>query len=193
MKKGFTLIELLVVISIIGLMSSVVMASVTSVRLKAENVATEEAVRVYISALRQYALENGKFPLATATGGGAESDSYFCLGGTTCYYFGTAYSNSSILDSKLLSFVKPTGVFPKFQYSFTMFGITVSNDVQGVMYQCVGNGTGPISLGGDCKTISIVWFKQRDPNCPTLYLPGSNGFDDLKNGYCRYNIDFNKI
>lgn len=40
-NKGFTLIELLVVVSVIGLMSSVVLASVTSARMRAENSAVK--------------------------------------------------------------------------------------------------------------------------------------------------------
>jgi len=47
-NKGFTLIELLVVIAIIGILSSVVLASLTSARIKAQTVAFKSE----ISALR---------------------------------------------------------------------------------------------------------------------------------------------
>jgi prepilin-type N-terminal cleavage/methylation domain-containing protein len=43
-NKGFTLIELLVVVAIIGLLSSIVLASVNSARLKAKDVSTKEEI-----------------------------------------------------------------------------------------------------------------------------------------------------
>jgi prepilin-type N-terminal cleavage/methylation domain-containing protein len=48
-KKGFTLIELLVVIAIISLLSSVVMASVSSARIKAKDAAIKAQVAQWVT------------------------------------------------------------------------------------------------------------------------------------------------
>lgn len=50
-KKGFTLIELLVVVAIIGLLSSVVLASLNSARAKAKDAAVKEGVSQFANLL----------------------------------------------------------------------------------------------------------------------------------------------
>jgi len=62
-KRGFTLIELLVVIAIIGILSSVVLASLSSARLKARDskrVSDLDQIRV---ALEMYFDANGTYPI----------------------------------------------------------------------------------------------------------------------------------
>lgn len=57
-KKGFTLIELLVVISIIGLLSSIIISSLNSARVKAQNSATVSLVDQYVKAFNLYRQDN---------------------------------------------------------------------------------------------------------------------------------------
>lgn len=65
-KKGFTLIELLVVISIIGLLSSVVLAALSSANTKAADAADLASKHEVENALQLYATDHGGFP-ATIT------------------------------------------------------------------------------------------------------------------------------
>ncbi|OGD66915.1 hypothetical protein A2442_03465 [Candidatus Campbellbacteria bacterium RIFOXYC2_FULL_35_25] len=74
---GFTLIELLVVISIIGLLSSVVMASLNSARAKARDANRMAGIKQLQLALEMYYNDNGTYPDAVpaATGYGKEINS----------------------------------------------------------------------------------------------------------------------
>jgi type II secretion system protein G len=68
-RRGFTLIELLVVISIIGLLSSIVLASIKDARLRAEYRATQQGFRSIANALELYRSENGFYPQANNLNG----------------------------------------------------------------------------------------------------------------------------
>lgn len=92
-KKGFTLIELLVVISIIGILSSVVLSSLNSVRSKARETRRISDIKQITNALFMLADSNGgNFP---STGGVGR-----CIGTTgTCWngsISGDAALNTSI-------------------------------------------------------------------------------------------------
>jgi|AntAceMinimDraft_6_1070360.scaffolds.fasta_scaffold07092_5 prepilin-type N-terminal cleavage/methylation domain-containing protein len=82
-NKGFTLIELLLVVAIIGVLATVVFASLNSARTKAKNAATIQSVKQIQTALTIYFYDNGRYPLNTPTLGGA-----VCFGdygpGDTC-------------------------------------------------------------------------------------------------------------
>lgn len=66
-RAGFTLVELLVVISIIGLLSSIVLASLNSARTKARDVRRRADLKQLQLALELYFDANGSYPVATGS------------------------------------------------------------------------------------------------------------------------------
>ncbi len=60
--SGFTLIELLVVVAIIGILSSVVLASLNSARAKARDARRIQDIKQIQNALSLYWLDNGRYP-----------------------------------------------------------------------------------------------------------------------------------
>lgn len=60
--RGFTLIELLVVIAIIGILASVVLASLNSARAKSRDAARVAQLKQVQTALEMYYSENGSYP-----------------------------------------------------------------------------------------------------------------------------------
>jgi len=68
-NRGFTLIDLLVVISIIGLLSSVVLATLDSARVKARDAQRITALKQIQTALELYYADNGRYPGWGGSGG----------------------------------------------------------------------------------------------------------------------------
>ena len=69
-RSGFTLIELLVVIAIIGVLASVVLASLSSARAKSRDAQRLESVHQLQLALAQYYAEYGAYPSGDGDGCG---------------------------------------------------------------------------------------------------------------------------
>ena len=69
-KKGFTLIELLVVVAIISILSSVVMASLNSARVKGKDAARMENVKSLKIALELFYNANGGYPTSNGSSNG---------------------------------------------------------------------------------------------------------------------------
>lgn len=66
-QRGFTLIELLVVISIIGLLSSIILASLNTARAKGRDAARISDMRQLRIALELYRNDNGSYPTSLAS------------------------------------------------------------------------------------------------------------------------------
>lgn len=66
--RGFTLIELLVVIAIIGILASVVLASLNLARVKARDAQRIAAIRQIQNALQLYYTDNGTYPGSSGNG-----------------------------------------------------------------------------------------------------------------------------
>lgn len=66
-KNGFTLIELLVVIAVIGILASVILASLNSARAKARDAKRISDIRQVQNALEMYYTDSGVYPLSGDT------------------------------------------------------------------------------------------------------------------------------
>lgn len=69
-SRGFTLIELLVVIAIIGILSSVVLASLTTARIKGMDAARMTDVKSLKTALELYYNDNNGYPTSNGSRNG---------------------------------------------------------------------------------------------------------------------------
>ena len=69
-SKGFTLIELLVVVAIIGILATVVLASLSSARERARDAKRLADIKTIQNALEIYHLENGSYPRSAALASG---------------------------------------------------------------------------------------------------------------------------
>lgn len=74
-NKGFTLIELLVVVAVIGVLASIVLSSLSDVRVRARDAKRLADIRTIQSALEIYNLDNGKYPTVPTGVSGAWSGS----------------------------------------------------------------------------------------------------------------------
>lgn len=101
-KKGFTLIELLVVVAIIGLLSSVVLASLNVARIKARDSVRKSDIQQIRTALEFYYSVNGSYPAETACDTSRGSSA------STCPPTGTTWTTTSSIYVALVPTYMPT-------------------------------------------------------------------------------------
>lgn len=89
-NSGFTLIELLVVISIIGLLSSIILASLSGAKIKAVDAKVAADFRQLKVALELYRLDNGDYPYACKD---ANDNTGYC---NQTFSFGTPVSGDTM-------------------------------------------------------------------------------------------------
>ena len=119
-KKGFTLIELLVVISIIGLLSSIILASLNNARVKARDVRRLGDMNSLRNALEIYYSTNNAYPVVTCDNGQYYGD-FTGATGWAVYYpgFDTCWTD---LQTQLAPYipklpVDPLNSFPSTSYN----------------------------------------------------------------------------
>src|SRR3989344_6193540 len=158
-KRGFTLIELLVVISIIGLLSSVVLASLNSARVKARNAKVQIEVKQIINALFLAREDNptGKFT-------GIEGNWQCLKPSGTCWNGG--YSGNTTITNALALYLPSIPKPP----------VTNSNLYMYDSYLYLPNYTGYI--GASPPGTYLIWAQEGPvTNCPGYY--GGNYDDNL--------------
>ncbi|MBA3550982.1 type II secretion system protein [Patescibacteria group bacterium] len=168
-QNGFTLIELLVVVAIIGLLSSVTLASVQTGRTKGENSAKIQLVKQYVNALALYRTSNinSTYPVVT-------SGTYFCLGtdnpSDTCY--GNVSSENTTLNTALAPYISG----PPASRSTIQAGAA---DMRGITYTC---------LNSACTEYSMRWVISGGNSICTI-----GTYDGLisSNTVCKYDSNVN--
>lgn len=152
-SSAFTLIELLVVISIIGILSSTVLASLNQARIKARNSAINSQVEEYRKALELYFSDHDEYPWTNPNQvRGIAFPPMVCLGGPLslginyCSYSAGTFT-SILLEDALSKYISSYPPITKSQFS------TGSGPVwRGATYDC------PFDTW--CRNPKIVWYLQ---------------------------------
>jgi type II secretion system protein G len=170
-NRGFTLIELLVVISIIGLLSSVVLASLQTARQKAKNAKTVQEMNQLKIAFELYRSDKGKYP---NEGVRSTMDTYPSM------YEGDliAYLESELVNNKYISAVSNLAtVHPGWDFApmaYVTGGDWRLYSEENDYYQTCG--------GKILKGYILVFYSDQDLNYPKpgyyqgSYYPGERAF-----------------
>ena len=141
-SQGFTLIELLVVISIIGLLSSVVVGSLSSAKKKAEGAKIVQNMNQLKIALELYKNDHGEYPNEGVADCKSSVPSGKCM--NTDF---VSYLNSELVNNKYIgSIPNPATIHPSFYGYAPIAYVTGSINAYGVMYLYDINENFEISL-----------------------------------------------
>lgn len=135
-NSGFTLIELLVVISIIGLLSSVVLVSLSGVKTKAKEAKVQTEIHQIELALQAYNAEHGGYP-------NPNNDTYprlYCIGSDSCLIGGEPISMfpEDAIAFKQITQSNIASAFPVFESESDL--VALDNDNKGYLYVSCGSG-----------------------------------------------------
>jgi prepilin-type N-terminal cleavage/methylation domain-containing protein len=146
-KKGFTLIELLVVVAIIGILASIVSASLNTARAKARDAVRAKDMQTIYTMLTQYSIEFGGIP-ATPTYAGADAG-------------GWDYSSQPAATPNFMSFLVTSGIAAKVPVDpiNNMTGDGVPAGTYAYKYYCYA-GLG-LALGYKSETTGAIIFYPR--------------------------------
>jgi prepilin-type N-terminal cleavage/methylation domain-containing protein len=164
-NRAFTLIELLVVVSIIGIFSTVVLASLNSARTRAKNTRIMTDIYAYTKALDLYKVNYGKYPRPN------NPNHFTCLGDyptDSCWQNNSTPEEPAILDA-IKEYIPglPSNTEP----------MTYMNAVgyyTGYVYRCndpLGNTT--------CDSILLAWHLHGSSTCA---FPGARVIQQLYYG-----------
>ncbi|MFA6430076.1 MAG: prepilin-type N-terminal cleavage/methylation domain-containing protein [Candidatus Paceibacterota bacterium] len=173
-KKGFTLIELLVVISIIGLLSSVVMAGLVSARQKANATKIVAEMNQLKTAFELYRNDKGKYPNE------GNGDCKNLAGNGSCSGKIIDYLRSELVSGSYIPAIPGMSIYSEYYYLTGYYVYEPLVDEDGVVFD-----TNYYSCGGKMLKSYAIYFQYNEMTLsfPKLSACNDSGCLDT-NYYC---------